>query len=294
MSVFESSFDDPLGMWASDGTTASRAPSAVSFGIETDRTTASSDRTTASRDGTTASRASAPVTETVYRVNLPAQPAEAHAEFDHNQAVFERVGAELDNLPARLENFALRSAQSSASKAGASFAVPSQENGGNPDDDLFALLMDADREVSRSQAGQVSFGAGEVLSETWQDAKGRFEALLTQIDHDALHLAWVETSIAGQLIARTIVDWSGDAQTAWLGGSASDVEQTALHQRALASVTQTRLMRLRLFVTVAGGAARVAGLMAAPGGALLALPAVYQYVIKILAQARELPSIPTN
>ena len=49
-------------------------------------------------------------------------------------------------------------------------------------------------------------------------------------------------------------------------------------------------MKLRLFVTVAGGAAKVTTLMAA-GTPVLALPAVYQYVMSIVQQVRQLQSV---
>jgi hypothetical protein len=151
-------------------------------------------------------------------------------------------------------------------------------------------LADIERSTSeRGSDGEVSFGIGETINDAWGASRKQFDALITQIDRDVLHLAWVETTIAGQLLARTSVDWSGDAQTVWRDGASN--EQLVLHQRNLRFVTQTRGMRFRLFITVTSGAARVATLMVTPGGAVLALPAIYQYVIKILAQAKELQSI---
>jgi hypothetical protein len=61
-----------------------------------------------------------------------------------------------------------------------------------------------------------------------------------------------------------------------------------LHQRSLHIVTQTRGLHLRLFATIAVGATKVSSLLATPGGAVLALPAVYQYVMQIVAQVKQL------
>jgi hypothetical protein len=260
MAGFESSFDDPLEIWAA-------APQLVSFGIEA---------------------GPVPPEDTLYRVNLPAQEAAAHDQFDQNDALFVRVSAALEAVPARLDSLA--QAQS-ARAAGTSFALGDAFVGA-AEGELLDLLGDADRQALRATGAALNFGVGEQVSQAWQAARDRFDGLVTQIDHDALHLAWVETNIDERLIARTIVDWNGTARSAWLAEAGP--AQTALHQRSLASMTQTRLLRLRLFVTIASGAARLAGLMATPAGAVLALPAVYQYITRILAQARQLESIQTT
>jgi len=259
MPVFESSFDDPLGMWA-----AAPAAQPVSFAV---------------------GEAPAPPEADVYRVNLSAQPEEARAELRQNEAAVVAVSAALDAIPARLEDLSQRTPP-----AGISFAVSGGMEESGPEGELLVMLGETDRQAL--SGGVLSFGFGEQASQVWAEAKARFDGLMTQIDHDVLHLAWVETNIEQHLIARTIVNWDGDAQTAWLE-EAGD-EQAGLHERALRSVTQTRLLRLRMFITIASGAARLSVLMAAPGGAVLALPAVYQYVTKILAQAREMQSIQTN
>jgi hypothetical protein len=262
MSIFESSCDDALGMWAA--TPAPQPVSAVSFSVQ---------------------EQAAPSAGDIYRVNLPAQPQEAQALFDENEASFERVNAALQEIPARLDQLGRISAAGGTSFAAQGFAPES-----GPEGELLALLGDADRQARAEVAGALNFAAPtDPVSMAWQQVKTRFDALLTQINHDALHFAWVETNIAGLFVARTIINWNGDAQTAWVG--AASPEQSLLHQRTLASVTRTRILRLRLFVTVTTGAARLTGMAVTPLGAVLALPAIYQYVTQILAQARELQSI---
>ena len=82
--------------------------------------------------------------------------------------------------------------------------------------------------------------------------------------------------------------WSGKTTTLW-AAEASGLEK-ALHQRALDLTSRTRHVKMRLFVTVTSGAAKVAVLTAA-GTPVLALPAVYQYVTKIVSLAKEYQSI---
>ncbi len=265
MPVFESTVDDELGFWASVPT-----PKTVSFGVE---------------------NVSAPVGELLYRVNLPADATDSEQVFNSNTAAMQRIEAALSEVPARLDGLVTRThANLERQSDGLSFDVLAGSDENELEGELLLQLADVDMGASgKKAAGAVSYGIGETVSEAWGEAKNRFDALISQIDRDVLHFAWVETAQANELIARTSVDWSGDAQTVWQAGC-SDV-QLGLHQRNLRFVTQTRALRMRLFVTVASGAARVASLMATPGGAVLALPAVYQYVSKILAQARELQGI---
>jgi len=263
MPIFEASANDPFGLWES-------APQTVSFGIGD------------------AELDSPPPAGTVYRLNLPADFEASSAAFRSSEAAIETANAALQSVPSRLDDLTVRTQESRQKQAsGVSFDVASLSPEPGPEGDLLASLADIDR----GAAGEsVSFGLTEDLSGAWRAAESQFEALIAQIDRDVLHFAWVETNISNQLIARTTVDWSGDAQTVWTE-SVND-QQIALHQRALYIATQTRNLRLRLFVTVTSGAAKMAVLMATPGGAVLALPAMYQYVIKILKQTKELQSMP--
>jgi hypothetical protein len=258
MPVFESTADDVLGLW-----TAAPQAAPLSFGLDAE--------------------SAAPAGE-LYRTRLPDGPDAAQKVFDDSAAIFARVNSALDNIPARLDGLVER-ANHPKQAAGLNFAVGSLEQETGPEAELLDLLAAADR----SGTGELNFGIGDLTGQAWDAARAQFDALIAQIDRDVLHFAWVETLIADQLVARTTVAWSGDTQTAWSAGV--NAEQSRQHEGTLSIVTRTRHLRLRLFVTVASGSVRVAGLMATPGGAMLALPAVYQYVIKIVAQARELQSI---
>jgi len=258
MPVFESTADDVLGLWA---TAPQAAP--VSFGLEAESATPAAE---------------------IYRTRLPASPDEAQKVIESSESVFLSVNAALDNVPARLDDLVER-ANHQKQVSGVNFAVGSLEQERGPEGELLDLLAEADR----GGTGELNFGIGDLTSQAWEAARAQFDALIAQIDRDVLHFAWVETLVSDQLVAHTTVAWSGDMQTVWSAGV--NAEQSKLHEGTLSIVTRTRHLRLRLFVTVASGSVKVAGLMAAPGGAVLALPAVYQYVTKIVAQARELQSI---
>ncbi len=262
---------DPLGLWIPVASAADSAPGAVSFSAGGDNP-------------------SPEALEPVYRVNLPADGASAAQALADSEGNIALLNAALENVPARLDGLVARTQerQRKAATGGVSFDTLSLEQPETgPEGDLLALL--GETPTSLEGGSEVSFGLQETASAAWEQAKVGFDALIQQINREVLHFAWVETNVADALVARTTVGWTGDAQTAFADGA--DDRQVALHARALRIVTQTRSMRLRLFITIASGATKVSALIATPAGAVLALPAVYQYVMQIVAQVKQLQSI---
>jgi hypothetical protein len=274
--VFETSgMDDPLGLWTSTTPAAGTAPGAVSFAVGGDEPEPQP-------------------AEPVFRVNLPADSASAAQAMDAREQYIRSLDAALNNVPARLDGLVARTQerQQKAAQGGVSFDVSSaEETESGPESDLLALLDDAEAE-EKAQSGEVSFGLQETASVALEQAKAGFEALTEQIGREVLHFAWVETTVADALLARTTIGWTGDAQTAFAHGV--NDSQVMLHNRNLRIVTQTRNIRLRLFITIATGAAKVSALLTTPTGAVLALPAVYQYVMQIIAQVKQLQSIQSS
>lgn len=270
-SIFETTgMEDPLGLWTPAVSTADAAPGAVSFSIGGDQPAPEA-------------------AEPVYRVNLPADGVSASQALTDSESYLTSLNAALENIPNRLDGLVARTQAKTAAGAGGSvsfdvLSLEQPETG--PEADLLALLGEAETEEKT-----VSFGVQETVSAALEQAKTGLDALTGQISRDALHFAWVETHIANALVARTVVGWTGAAQTACAYG-VNDA-QVALHSRALRIAIQTRGLRLRLFITIAGGAAKVSTLMATPAGAALALPAVYQYVMQIVTQVKQLQSIQT-
>jgi hypothetical protein len=101
--------------------------------------------------------------------------------------------------------------------------------------------------------------------------------------------ARVETEIAGTLIGQTAVTWTGDFRTIWT--AAAGPEDMRLHYRNVDVTLQWRLGTMRFVGVVCAGAANVAVKLGVPGGQLLALPAVWNFVKDVLAEWRKLQAI---
>ncbi len=160
--------------------------------------------------------------------------------------------------------------------------------------------------------GQVSFGAPELLSEEqrrlqeslrWLDANARrpvsfeagqvdperaawasgweeFRGLMARAERLVGYLAWVETSLGGQMIARTVVDWTADSRTEWMEGVTPG--QMEVHENELSLALGHRLTLIQAVTLTAQSAARLSVTLTIPGGGLLAIPQVWQYVKKMI------------
>ncbi len=101
--------------------------------------------------------------------------------------------------------------------------------------------------------------------------------------------ARVETAIAGNSIGQTAVSWTGDFRTIWI--PAITPADMNLHRYNVAVTLQWRLGTMRFVGVVGAGAANVAIKLGVPGGQLLALPAVWNFVKDVLAEWRKLQAI---
>lgn len=255
--------EDPLGLWAA-------APgSGVHFGFE---------------DGS----GSPPEDVSIYRIQLPEDSAAADADFRGHETQLELYDQVLQAIPGRFENLVKRNMGQPQTGRNGSIHYGmdiSGKSGDEFDTELLELLVHADTGGSFTPAAgeQVEFGVvDEVLQPAIAQAETQFHALLDQVRREVQNFAWVETTVQRQTVARTSIKWSGDAETVWLGGISP--EQTALHNRALQFTTRSRAVKLRMLMTITGGVAKMAAIMTNP---VLALPVLYQYVSRILAQTRE-------
>lgn len=266
--------EDPLGLWTAV------PESAVNFGIEDES-------------------AAPPADTPIYRVQLPEDTAAAEAAFREREARMQQSAQALESIPGRLDDLVTRTQarQKLAESQALHFGI--DELGGGEDAaeaELLNLLADVDASATSTPAvgAQVEFGiVDEVINPAIEQAQAQFNTLLEQVNREVLHFAWVETATRVQTLARTSVDWSGDAETVWIDGIGLD--QIVLHNRTLRFATHSRALKMRMVMTIAGGAAKVAALMANPAvGALALLPVVYPYVSRMLTQARELNALKEN
>lgn len=260
--------EDALGLWTPT------AQEAVSFAVGGDDLSPQPD-------------------EALFRVNFPADDAAAAQALAKREQYILSLNSALENVPARLDGLVARTQERQQKSTGGevSFAVGAEESEGGPEGELLSMLGSVEAQ-EKGLDGDISFGIGDTTSAALEQAKAGFNSLVEQINREVLNFARVETKVADVLLASTTIGWTGDAQSAFSQGVTSP--QITLHGRNLRIVTQTRGTRLRLFITIASGATKVAALLTTPGGAVLALPAVYQYVMQIVKQVKQLQSIQSS
>lgn len=265
--------EDPLGLWTS---TPMSQDGAVSFAVGDDEAPPPSD-------------------QPVFRINFPADDAAASQALAAREQYILNLNNALENVPARLDGLVARTQerQQKSASGEVSFAVGDEEAESGPEGDLLTMLGSVEaQEKGLGGEGDVSFGIEDTASLALEQAKAGFNSLVEQISREVLNFAQVETKVANVLLASTTIGWTGDAGSAFAEGVTSP--QITLHGRNLRIVTQTRGTRLRLFITIASGATKVAALLSTPTGAVLAIPAVYQYVMQIVQQVKQLQSIQSS
>jgi hypothetical protein len=141
-----------------------------------------------------------------------------------------------------------------------------------------AQLLKALTEI-REGRGAMSFSPGEDRANWWTQGAPRIEAFVRRGLQFIVHYAWVESEMEGRLLGRTAVSWTGDMDTVWPEDVRPD--QAALHQRALALALASRDTMIRTVIIAARGAAKLSMAMATPGGAIVALPAVWDFINRV-------------
>jgi hypothetical protein len=208
--------------------------------------------------------------EAVWSVGLPADASAAAAALDARAARLDVIGSGLTEASRRLVAFV---GEVSAGPAlGASFVAGS---GDIPERELAVWLAGARGGVSSARWGGRSDGLGAAAREA--------RAFLAQVAGSWTGFARVETSFGGAACARTRVGWLGDFETVWPAGIGPD--RAGMHRTALALALATRTAWLRLAQELVGGGVRLGALIAGPGGWLLAVPAAWRFVRRVLDAA---------
>jgi hypothetical protein len=143
-----------------------------------------------------------------------------------------------------------------------------------PEQELLGLLQEAQFGTQR-----ISFSTEGDPSDRWEDTVTQFQNFTIQVQRTLTHFAWVETSIGGQLVARSSINWLGDLETQWQDQLNSS--QMNLHRDTLQNALAGRILMLRTLVVIAASASKLSVLLSTPGGALLALPAAWKFINKI-------------
>ena len=212
-----------------------------------------------------------------WSMDLPADPGEADAFLAQAEAQLRATQALLEAAPQQLESFITR-LESGAQPHYALGAFPAGAAAEQPAEAVLLSWLDA------VQPGQIAFGGEGLAGGQVGEAVAQFQQVVNNLLGQLLHLAQVETRLQGQLLASSLVSWKGDVDTTW--GEGTQAEERSLHQRSLALALASRIAMLKMYTTVTQGAAKIAVLVAAPGGALLALPAAWKYLNILLSQIR--------
>jgi hypothetical protein len=100
-------------------------------------------------------------------------------------------------------------------------------------------------------------------------------------------VARIETVVGGAIVARSEIGAFGSTQAVWCSGLDSERAQT--HLGAVEIALATRRAWIRLAGVLLGGAAELVALATSGIGWLVALPAVWRFVRRVLAEVRRLP-----
>ncbi len=209
-----------------------------------------------------------------------ASPEEGLALLD----VLQRELTEQQQTLTRLEQ---RLTQITQVGGGVSFAAA-----GESAPEFAGAELELDAALQRLTA-PVSYGLFDRKQQEAQEADlestSKWRKFLDQVRDMVVNYARVQTEVAGQPIGQTDVDWTGDFRTIW-----SPVVTTAammLHYHNITVTLQWRLGMIRLVGVVGAGAANIAVKLGVPGGQLLVLPAVWNFVQDALAEWRNLQAI---
>lgn len=203
--------------------------------------------------------------DVIWQARLPDDPAAAQAALRAALAQLGAHEAALATVEQRLQRVA-------SGAISFSTALPPAEQ---------ALLNG----LWAAQPEGASFGLSDALQAQWQAAQEQIAALSAQAREALGGYATVETVQGGRLIGRTRINWHGDARSLLRAGI--DATQAALHHQTLALALRSRAGLLRLVGLIGRGAAIVATMVASPAGAVMALPAVWQFVQEVLAEVHQ-------
>lgn len=201
-----------------------------------------------------------------WRANLPADLWAANRCFRDSETSLLRFQQALLKVADRFASF------TQAQFSHQVFSASAEER---PEEELFHLLRTLEEPFT-------SFGISERASETWDKIIQQFQAWADNLLRTVAQYAWVETYAGEQFIGRTRVSWTGGMQTVWRAGLQPDL--CLLHQRTLDLALATRNAALRLFLLVIQSSLKVSVLFAIPGGPLLLIPVVWQFVQGVLAE----------
>ncbi len=219
----------------------------------------------------------APEGFSTWRVDLPADPRVADAILSAAEARVAAADAVLATVPAMLVDVGRRwqEARTAPVAFGPAMVAPA------PSVPEARLLTTLDELWGAGVPG--AYGPVDTLIGVGRAATAEFDAFVARVRRAVLAYARVETREEGQLLAETVVGWSGDART--VVGTGLDSARAARHGRMLTLAMASRAAMLRTIALAARGAVILATFSSGVG-AVAAVPAAWRFIHDVLALVR--------
>ena len=240
--------------------------------------------------------------------------AAAHLAFDSGEQSVRATQAKLDDALGRIDRAvelsrrtATRDARASAADGPLAFSSDMAEDAPpaihlpRAEASLLADLaaFHGHQTPATNASGALSFAAGhpdddpDEMDETtrqsrWRSLAEAAGAALDQVTRVATYPSWVETRVAGRLLARSAISWTGDTEN--LAIRRLPPELIAVHTRSVSISLRTRNAWSRLLITVVHGSAKLMA-VTGPTGALMAVPTAWKFVRRIVTEVKELRAI---
>lgn len=224
-----------------------------------------------------------------WRVRLPNNVEQAYALLATGE---QQVATAYANLPLahqRMETIAMlaeareetATTDHTVAFASSSFALPTLA----PDEQVILDLLrqgatttgTTDAPGTNPSPSAVSFGGLDAAVGAG-DYRQQATAFIAQLQQAISAYMFVETTIDDRLLARTAVGWTGDYTTTWSTTPPPTRDHMQVHLRTVQLATSSR----DALVLIVQETIRLLFLVSTPAGALLAIPAAWQLINRIL------------
>ncbi len=131
----------------------------------------------------------------------------------------------------------------------------------------------------------VAFATTEPALGWWRDVADGLTRTAGQVAQACHPISLAETHVGGEMIGRSRVGLLGDVRTVLRAGH--ERHEALLHATTVALVLSTRATLLREVAVVLHGCVEIAARLVLPGGPLLALPAAWRFIQRVLHETSE-------
>jgi hypothetical protein len=147
-----------------------------------------------------------------------------------------------------------------------------------------AQLSDAAAAAERvALAEPVEFAAASrSVPRWWQEACDDLVGLAGRVSRVFSPTAVIETRVDDEMAGRSLVGLRGEVRTVWWSGCGQ--AEALLHQTTVTLALSTRATMVRTIAVAMSAASVIAVRLALPGGPLLALPATWRLIQRVLSE----------